>query len=163
MLASEKRCALATRPIFIDALNVSWWCGKPPSLRMPMALMTHLLGCGRQAILYFDASARYQLKDEAGLYERLRQYSQYSVEVPSGIPADRVMLRHATSSGACIVSRDRYRDHRRRYRKLIDDPTRLISGEVGNDRLRVPSLAVDLPVPCSVDAAWTQLEPLFNR
>ena len=72
-----------------------------------------------------------------------------------------MMLRQATSKGACVLSRDKYRDHRRRYRKLIDDPARLISGAVLNDCLLIPSLRLELPLPACVDAAWAGLEPLL--
>ena len=147
----------AQRPIFIDALNLCYWCGKPPSLRIPFALMQHFLEAGHAAVLYFDANARHQLHDEAGLYAQLREYPQICVEAPSGIPADRVMLRHATTQNACVVSRDHYRDHRRRYRKLIDDPTRLISGHVEADRLKLAFLNIDLLLAESAELAWNRL------
>lgn len=150
-----------TRRVFIDALNVAYWCGDPPTLRLPLALMTHLLAARHQALLYFDASARYRLGDEAGLYERLMQHPRYFVEVPSGKSADGVMLRHATASGACIISKDKYRDYRKRYRRLIDDPVRLMSGMVEGDRLLVPALVLDVPLPASGHEAWGQLEPLL--
>jgi hypothetical protein len=144
--------------IFIDALNVAYWCGDPPSLRIPMTLMTHLGAGGHQPVLWFDASARYRLEHEARAYAQLAKHPEHAVEVPSGRPADREMLRRATSSGACVVSRDQYRDHRRRYRKLIDDSARLMSGGVADGRVRVPSLALDAPLPSSVEEAWLQLE-----
>jgi hypothetical protein len=162
MTGSEQLLQLGTRRIFIDALNVAYWCGNPPSLRMPIALMSHLLTGGHQAVLYFDASAKYQLKDEADVYERLMQHPQYFVEVTSGRTADGVMLRHATSKGASVISRDKYRDHRKRYRKLIDDPARLMSGGVVDDRLLVPSLALDVLLPASVHEAWEQLESFLS-
>lgn len=157
----ERPCPPAAPQLFIDALNVAYWCGKPASLRVPIALLAQLLIQGRSARLCFDASAPYQLQHEAGLYARLKQQQRYLIEVPSGIPADRVMLKQATSSGASILSRDRFRDHRRRYRRLIDDPARLISGHIQNDRLLVPALALDASLPPSIEAAWQQLEPLL--
>jgi hypothetical protein len=132
------------RPVFIDALNVAYWIGDPPSLRVPIALIRHLLAAGHHAVLYFDASARYRLRDEGALYEALLKDSQHCVEVPSGKPADRVLLRDAAAKGACVVSRDKFRDHRRRRRKLIDDPARLISGTVSNNRVLVPALGLDV-------------------
>jgi len=151
------------RPVLIDALNVAYWCGNPPSLRMPMTLMTHLLAGGYQAILYFDASASHRLRDEAGLYAQLMRHPGYFIEVPSGRSADKAMLRQATSSGACILSRDKYRDYRSRYRKLIDDPARLISGMVRDDRMLVPALALDVPLAVSAQEAWAQLESFLAR
>lgn len=153
--------AQVERPVFIDALNLCWWCGKPPSLRIPFALMQHLLETRRTAVLYFDASAPHQLREEAALYAALRQHPRFCVEAPSGIPADRLMLRHATTQRACVVSRDHYRDHRRRYRKLIDDPMRLISGHIEADALRLPSWGVAQPLSASAASAWDLLQPLL--
>lgn len=158
------RAGLASsRRVFIDALNVAYWCGAPPSLRFPLALLNGLLDRGQQAVLYFDASARYRLANEAPLYERLKQHPDLFVEVPSGRPADRAMLRQATTEGACVVSRDLYRDHRRRFRKLIDDPARLLPGSIREDRLFVPQLALALPMPKTLDQAWQQLETRLRR
>ncbi len=148
-------------PVFIDALNVAYWSGNPPSLRMPLALMGHLLATGHAVISYFDASARYRLQDEAGLYERLLQYPRHFIEVPSGRTADGVMLRQARSSGACIISRDRYRDHRRRYRRLIDDPSRRMTGTLEDGQLLLPLLGLRMPLPSTLDEAWARLKPFL--
>jgi len=147
--------------LYIDALNLAYWCGEPPSLRMPMAVLAQRLAAAQPAVLYFDASARYRLGSEAGLYLRLLQHGGQVIEVPSGKVADGVMLRQATAHGACVLSKDRYRDHRRRYRRLIDDPARLLSGTVEGDRLFVPALALELLLPASVHEAWEKLEPLL--
>lgn len=163
MASSKEQFLPEARRFFIDALNVAYWCGNPPSLRLPIALMTHLLSDGHQVQLYFDASARYQLKDEAALYEQLMQHLQHCIEVPTGRSADGVMLRYARSSGACILSRDKYRDHRKRYRKLIDDPDRLMSGFVREDGLLVPSLSLNVPLPSSAQEAWGQLQSLLAK
>lgn len=143
---------------FIDALNIAYWCGRPPSLRVPITLMSHLIQQGHPTRLYFDASARYQLAHEGDLYAALMQQSEHCIEVPSGRSADELMLKHARASGACILSRDQYRDHRRRYRKLIDDPNRLISGWVHADRLHLPTLNLNLPLPDSSPSAWRMLQ-----
>jgi hypothetical protein len=152
----------AAVPVLIDALNVAYWCDRPPSLRLPIALLVALLKSGRRTWLYFDASARHQLSAEAALYERLMLHEAYCIEVRSGIPADRVLLRQAKALGACVLSRDRYRDHRRRHRKFIDDPSRLLSGAVARDRVLVPGLALDAPLPATADAAWAELEALLH-
>ncbi len=147
---------LEPRPIFIDALNLAYWCSNPPSLRLPLTVLAALLAQRRSAKLYFDASARHQLKDEAGIYADLLQHSTEVIEVPSGKPADRVLLRDATTHGACILSRDKYRDYRKRYRRITDDPSRLLSGAVANHRVLVPALAIDSALPASVQDAWEQ-------
>lgn len=147
--------------MLIDGLNLAYWCGNPPSLRLPLAAMIHLRSAGADVRTYFDASARYRLQAEAALYTCLMQYPDDFIEAASGRTADGLLLRHARSGGACILSRDKYRDHRRRFRKLIDDPLRLISGFVQHDRLQVPALAMDAALPSSAAEAWTQLEPLL--
>ncbi|HKY91330.1 MAG TPA: hypothetical protein VJM11_09835 [Nevskiaceae bacterium] len=147
--------------VLIDALNVAYWCGEPPTLRVPLALAVALLASGVEAILYFDANAKYRLPDEGDVYARLVAFGSLCVEVPSGRRADGVMLRDARDTGAVIVTRDRFRDHRQRYRKLIDDPSRVVGGTVRDDRVRVPSLDLDAPLPASAEAAWIALEALI--
>ncbi|WP_428311798.1 NYN domain-containing protein [Hydrocarboniphaga sp.] len=151
------------RRVFIDALNLAYWCGMPPSLRFPLALMRQLLANGDQAFLYFDASARHALKHEGEIYQQLLQYPRPCIEVPAGRTADGVMLRYARIGGASIVSRDRYRDYRSRFRKLIDDPTRLLPGFVADDLLQVPALELAAPVPATAELAWQQLQPLLEH
>ncbi len=153
----------SVQAIFIDALNLAYWCSSTPSLRVPFALATNLLSQGYQAILYFDASARHKLADEAELYAELMQHPVFCVEVPKGIPADREMLKQANRQAACIVSRDKFRDHRKRYRRLIDDPARLFSGSVSNDRLLIPGLSIDIVLPASAVVAWSGLRPLLSE
>ena len=150
-----------TREILVDALNVAWWCGAPPSLRLPVALLTALLRRGDQAWLYFDASAPHQLAHEQADYAALmRACPDRVVQVPSGRTADRLLLRHARARAAVIVSRDRFRDHRARYRRLIDDPSRLIGGDVDADVLRVPGLELWTPLTHSSTEALEALREI---
>jgi len=146
-----------TQQVFIDALNVAYWCGNPPSLRFPLSLLAQLLKQGYHAVLYFDANARYLLGEEAGIYEQLMQLPERCIQAPSGRRADGVMLKHATAAGASVISRDKYRDYRKRYRRLIDDPTRLLPGDVTNDHVRVPGLGLDMPLASSAQEAWEWL------
>ncbi len=145
------------RRFLIDALNVAYWCGTPPSLRLPLALMHQLLSAGHEALMVFDASAPYQLRHEAALYAQLMQQPGFAMQVPSGRSADGELLRRARASGACLISRDGYRDHRRRYRKLIDDRTRRLAGHVAADQLVLPTLPLSVPLPASAEAAWLAL------
>ena len=150
------------RRFLIDALNVAYWCGSPPSLRLPMTLMTELLLRRHAVQLVFDASARYRLKDEVDLYEQLMLHPTHCIEVPSGRSADEALLKQARASGACIVSRDHYGDHRRRFRKLIDDPSRLLSGWVRDNHLQLLALSLDVALPSSAQEAWAQLQTLLQ-
>lgn len=144
--------------VLIDALNLAHWCGRPASLRVPLALLPALLARGDQPMLCFDASARYQLQHEAEVYAELLAQPSLAFEVRSGIPADRVLLQQARKTGAAIISRDRFRDHRRRYRKLIDDPLRLQAGYVSNDRVVVPGLLLDAALPATATQAWVLVQ-----
>lgn len=156
--------ALPAAPLLlIDGLNVAYWCGDPPTLRLPLALMSGLLERGFPARLYFDASAAYRLQDDAAIYAQLVQHELQAVQVPSGRRADGEMLKHARAQGGCIVSRDRFRDYRSRYRRLIDDPSRVLEGYVEADRIRVPALAVSTPLPASAWQAWETVERLLSR
>ena len=123
--------------------------------------MAGLLEQGRPARLCFDASARHRLGDEAGIYDQLSGFPHAVTEVPSGRRADGELLRQARATAACIVSRDRFRDYRSRYRKLIDDPTRLFGGYVQEDRLQVPALEFCCPLHASAQAAWDALRPML--
>lgn len=157
----ELHCDTAPR-IFIDALNLAYWCGPPAGLRIPATALIALLSRGRRATLYFDASAPYRIPTEIELYRRFLQRADRCVEVPAGRPADRMILRLATTARGCVLSRDRYRDHRRRYRRLIDDADRLVSGYIQNDRLQVPGLGLDVPLIDAVEALdlLESLEPI---
>ena len=149
------------RRILLDAQNIAWWRGAPPSLRLPLALMAALLEAGDEVLAVFDASARHQLAPERETYEALLRHPRHFVEVPSGRRADGELLRRARAGGGLIVSRDRYRDHRRRYRKLIDDPARLLAGHVHEDRVLVPLLGVAAELPATAGGAWQRLAPLL--
>jgi hypothetical protein len=117
-----------------------------------------LLARGDDARLVFDASARHRLpEDEGAHYEQLQQ-APWFVQVPSGQSADTVLLKTARDTGACIVTRDHYRDHRKRYRRIIDDPTRLIDGWIESDRLVVPALDIASPITSSAFEIGTPLQ-----
>lgn len=147
----------------LDALNIAYWCGNPPDLRLPIALLRGAIAAGHQAELIFDASTRYRLPDDAALYAALlRDSPQIVIEVPSGRTADALLLRRARATGGGLISNDRYRDHRRRYRKLIDDPARLLPGFVRNDRIHIPALALEVPLPASSMLAWAGLNALLT-
>ena len=152
---SESSAALP--PLCVDALNVAWWAGAPPSLRLPLALLHSLCAGGREARLFFDASARHHFADEVAVYETLQQQPGLCVQVPAGRSADAALLRQARMSGAAIVSRDHYRDHRRRYRKLIDDPARCHGGFVREGVLHVPTLGVQAPLADNAAQALLRL------
>lgn len=146
------------RPVVIDALNVAWWCGAPPALRIPLALLAHLLERGVGAQLVFDANAPHQLAADADVYRRLIAHPSLAIEVASGTPADTTLLKLARTRDACIVTRDRFRDHRRRYRRIVDDPARLVAGGVTGDAIVAPPLLERVPLPSTAAEAWLRVE-----
>ncbi len=149
--------------LLIDALNVSYWCGSPPTLRLPLGLLIGALVAGHDAQLVFDASAPYRLSADADAYRELLRYPSRVTVVASGRSADAVLLRQARSGGAIIISNDRYRDHRRRYRTLIDDAARLLTGRVQDDRIEVPTLALTVPLPASLQPSFDVLNDYIKQ
>ena len=146
------------RLVLVDAMNLAYWCDRPPSLRLPLAVFAALRARGQPVQLIFDASARRRLGDEAADYLRLLEGFEPISEVPSGRPADRELLRQARAQDALLLSRDRFRDHRRRYRKLIDDPSRVFGGFVADDCIHIPTLALQVPLPPTLGAVMQALE-----
>jgi len=153
----------ASRRCLLDGLNIAYWGGNPPSLRVPLSLLAALRRQGDDVQAFFDASAPHRFAAEAPAYVRLRAQAAICCEMPSGRSADGALLRVARASGACIVSRDHYGDHRRRYRKLIDEPGRLLTGFVKDGMLHLPATGLQVPLAVSAAEAWDWLAPLLPR
>lgn len=149
----------ASAAVLIDGLNVAYWCGAPPSLRLPLSLLHALLNTDHTCLLCFDASTPYQLPaEERPIWQALIAHPALAMQVPSGQSADDFLLRLARDCGGRILSRDRFRDHRRKFRRLIADPTRRIDGAVEADTLRVPALDLATPLSASAADAWARLQ-----
>lgn len=148
------------RQLLVDALNLAYWCGTPPSLRVPLSVLAQLVAAGHEAQLVFDASAPYRLEQERAIYTRLLEHHRHVVEVPSGRAADKALLKAAAATGAVIISRDRFRDHRRKYRRIIDDPARIVDGWVQEGCVQLPALALVVPLAASAAEAWERLQRL---
>ncbi len=162
MVSPENHLSPTSRRFCIDALNLAYWDSRVPSLRVPMTLMAQLLAQGHEARLYFDASARHRFPSELSIYEQLMQHPQHCIEVAAGRTADGLLLRDARATGASLITRDHFADHRRRYRKLIDDPTRRLSGWVEQGQLCVPGLMLEVLLPLTALEAWQALAPLLK-
>lgn len=126
--------------MLIDGLNVAYWCGTPASLRIPLSLLLGLLQAGFPARVILDASARHRLQDGDGLPALIDAFPGHLRQVPSGVPADRELIRCARVEGGRIISRDRFRDHRRKFRRFIDTPGCILAGGIEADRIRIPHL-----------------------
>ena len=141
--------------LLVDALNVAYWCGAPPTLRLPLGLAIGLLGQGSCVGLIFDASAGYQLPaSEHAVYTQLLQSPALALQVPSGHSADRQLLTQAKAMKAAVISRDRFRQHRRKFRSIVGSLTRSLSGGVMGDQIHVPQLGLSCPLPADIDQAW---------
>lgn len=140
--------------VAIDALNLAYWAGRVPTLRVPLALAAALAERGDRPVLFFDATLRHRYPHELDIAMAVTAGGEGIVIAPAGVPADRLLLRHARDIGGVMVSRDRFGDHRRRFRRLIDDPTRRVDGFVADDHLQIPPLAVVVRLPPSATEAW---------
>jgi len=148
---------------YIDALNVAYWFGAPPILRIPLSLLSGLLAAGYKAQLVFDASAPHQLADSNPIYSELLKHSAYCLQVPSGHSADSYLLQQARQHNGCIISRDRFKEYHKQYRSIIHRPERLISGFVDNDQIILPTVDFSALLSSSDSAAWEQLRNTMNR
>lgn len=145
-------------PIWVDALNLGYWCGAPPSLRIPLSALRGLLAQGRLARLVFDASAVHQLPEsEREIYAALRQRCAWCLQVPSGTSADLSLLEAAKADGGVIISRDRFREHRRGFRSIVHAAKRRLDGFVAEDQLQIERLGLSVPLASSAEKAWEQL------
>jgi hypothetical protein len=141
----------ANTPLLIDGLNVAYWGGPPPTLRLPFALFHALRQQGASVFLVFDASTPYRCPaEEVAAYHQALANCPDVVRVPSGQSADRWLLRRATQTGGRIISRDHFADHRRRYRRLIDDPTRRFGGFIASQQLHVSALGLIATLPADI-------------
>ncbi|MEN8821632.1 MAG: hypothetical protein ABF271_11055 [Abyssibacter sp.] len=148
----------------MDALNVAYWCGSPPTLRLPLGLAIGLLGQGYRVGLIFDASARYQMPaSEHAVYGQLLQYPALALQVPSGSSADRQLLTQAKTLQAAVISRDRFRQHRPKFRSIVGSPTRSLSGGVLGDQIHLPQLGFSGLLPADIEQAWAAWRALGTR
>ena len=137
-------------------MNLAYWAGLPPSLRVPLGLMAALLARGDRPFAVFDANARYQLPpDEQPCYAALLQ-GPWASEVPSGDSADGHLLKLAVDSGACVISRDRFREFRRKYRTVTRNPERKLDGTVHDDQIFVPGAELAAELPASAELALVE-------
>ena len=147
-----------TPPFLLDALNLAYWRGSPPSLRIPLSMAAGLLEKHGRVRLIFDASTRHRLSvAEQPLYERVLEDSSLAMQVPSGEQADRHLLQIARQESASIISRDRFRDHRRGFVSIIHNPQRLMDGWAAGDTVHVPVLELTTALYPTAQDAWQGL------
>ncbi len=143
--------------LLLDGLNIAWWCGSPPSLRLPLSLWLGLSGQGRRATVVFDASTPYQLPAaERDIYAAWLADGTGIVQVASGQSADAWLLQAALQGGGAVISRDRFREYRRACRSVVRNPARRLDGFVAEDRIQVPALGQVVPLHPDAMQAWAQ-------
>lgn len=140
----------------LDGLNLAYWAGLPPTLRVPLGVMAALLERGDRPHAVFDASTQYQLPpDEQLCYAALLE-SPFATQVPSGESADGYLLAMAVNAGACVISRDRFREFRRKYRAVTRNPNRRLDGTVRDDQIFVPGADLVADLPVSAEQRWSR-------
>ena len=101
--------------IVVDGSNVMHWGGAPSSVVLSRVLRS-LESKGYTPIVFFDASAGYQLSDRY----RDEKYLSDAIDVPQahvcvvdkGVIADQSILAFSADHGLRVVSNDQYRDWR---------------------------------------------------
>jgi L-alanine-DL-glutamate epimerase-like enolase superfamily enzyme len=133
--------------VVIDAMNLAYWCGAPPSLRIALSVAAALRARGQTLRLFFDANAAYVFPEqERALYAGLLAQCDFVTQAPSGSDADPLLLRYARDCNGVIISRDHYKDHRKRFRRLIKAPERRVQGFVQEDVVTIEALGLHAPL-----------------
>jgi hypothetical protein len=101
--------------IVVDGSNVMHWGGEP-SATVLWRVLRELEAKGYTPIVFFDASAGYQLSDR---YQNERYFAD-AIDIPEahicvvdkGVVADQAILAFSADHGLRVVSNDQYRDWR---------------------------------------------------
>ncbi|TNF18840.1 MAG: hypothetical protein EP318_16995 [Rhodobacteraceae bacterium] len=100
--------------IVLDGSNVMHWDGKAPSLDPVRSVVERVRAEGLEPVIWFDANVGYKIGDgylgPAALARRLGCARARVHVAPKGTPADPLLLQHAVSLDARVVSNDRFRD-----------------------------------------------------
>jgi len=107
--------------IVVDGSNVMHWGGEASSMVLSRVLRS-LESKGYTPIVFFDASAGYQLSDrylnEKHLSNAIGIPEAHVCVVDKGVIADQSILAFATDHGLRVVSNDQYRDWRVQFPHL---------------------------------------------
>lgn len=100
--------------IVLDGSNVMHWDGKGPSLDPVRSVVDRVRAEGLEPVIWFDANVGYKIGERylgpAALAKRLGCAKGRVHVAPRGTPADPLLLQHAVSLDARVVSNDRFRD-----------------------------------------------------
>lgn len=104
--------------IIVDGSNVMHWGGKP-SLKVLRRVLSLLEKHGFAPMVFFDASAGYQVEDryldDAALAQKIGVPIDRICVVDKGVVADEMILTFARDHNLRIVTNDRYRDWRGQF------------------------------------------------
>jgi hypothetical protein len=111
------------RPIVVDGSNVMHW-GGDPSMMVLQRVVGALKERGYEPIVYFDANVGYKLsKKHIKGHDIARELGLPTGDVtlvPSGTPADPILLKHAAEDGMRVVTNDRFLDWKQDFPKIND-------------------------------------------
>lgn len=150
---------------YIDGLNICKYQHdqhRIVSLGYLIILLEELLKRKHTFFIFFDTSTNKELSknNEGEIYRELKvQYPGILMEVPSGTEADEFLLLRANTEDAKIITNDRYRDYQDDYPWVINNNWRLIKGLIGERRLQIPELSMDIPLVANVLELIDKLRP----
>ncbi|MCG3266993.1 hypothetical protein [Yoonia sp. I 8.24] len=111
------------KPIVVDGSNVMHW-GGDPSLMVLQRVIGALKERGYEPIVYFDANVGYKLSkkraNDQAMAAELGLPADDVTLVPSGTPADPILLKHAAEDDMRVVTNDRFLDWKQDFPKLRD-------------------------------------------
>ena len=117
----DTELALPPNAIVVDGSNVMHWAGAPSAMVLARVLRA-LEGKGHTPIVFFDASAGYQISDrymnEKHLSAAIGVSEAHVCVVDKGVIADQAILAFAADHGLKVVSNDQYRDWRVQFPHL---------------------------------------------
>lgn len=111
--------------IVLDGSNVMHWDGSAPSLDTVRSVVDKVRAQGLEPVIWFDANVGYKIGDcylgPTALARRLGCAKARVHVAPRGTPADPLLLQHAVSLDARVVSNDRFRDWQEAFPVLDRD------------------------------------------
>ncbi|MEP7339553.1 MAG: hypothetical protein ABI977_17580 [Acidobacteriota bacterium] len=146
----------------IDGLNICRLI-QPRSLAPLLTLALELLERGDDFICIFDASARWELKKEKPVYEKLmKEHDQYFTQTPRGEEADAYLL-NVAGDDKPIISNDGFKDYAGQFDWLRDRPQlrqRLIGSMVVRGELIIQALKIRRKISGQLDGLLGRFEEL---
>ena len=107
--------------VVVDGSNVMHW-GGDPSLKVLSRVLKELEIRGLEPVVYFDANVGYKLTGKhvkpAVLAADLGLSEDQVIYAPKRVPADEILLAHATRDKLRVVTNDKYLDWKQKFPKV---------------------------------------------